>query len=126
MCLVGPDLGWKGGHHHVSRRQCHGGCNGHAILDECDVHRPIGAPFLAEFARAVERIHDPDPPRAETLLAVESLFREDRVARTLLREQLHEQHMCRPVTFVAKLLGLAQCHQCPTRGHGREAGELVV
>ena len=96
------------------------------------MHGPVGATGFAELARPVERIHDPDPACAKTLLAVETFLRENRVVGTLLSQQLHQQHVGGAVAFVTQALGIveadlvAQCHQCPSRGHGREAGELVV
>ena len=121
------------GHHHVPRRQCNSGCNRHAILDECDVHCPIGASLLAELASAVERIDDPDP-LARRDVALPSRPSSERTAssgRCSASSCMSSTCAVRSPSSRSRFGSLktdlfAKCHQCPTRGNGREAGELVV
>jgi hypothetical protein len=43
------------------------------------MHRPVGAGWLTELARAVEGIDDPDPCRIEARRVVHAFLREHRV-----------------------------------------------
>src|SRR3546814_7994051 len=62
--------------------QCDGPDRGVAVDAEGNMNRPVRAPF-AIFARAIERVDDPDPLMGQALRGVDALFGQDAVVGTL-------------------------------------------
>ena len=75
------------------------------MLDQGDVHGPIGPVAFGELAGAVERIDDPHPTGGEPAPVVLALLGQDRVVGLEAAQLVDEELVGEAVTLVAELLG---------------------
>ena len=72
---------------------------GFFVDDECNVHRPVGARHLGEFAGAVERVDDPGALGVKPGKVVLAFLAEHRIVGPLLGESVHQQLVGLTVAF---------------------------
>ncbi len=107
---------------------------GFFVDDECNVHRPVGARHLGEFAGAVERVDDPGALGVEPGKVVLAFLAKHRIVGPLLGESAHQQFVGLAVAFgfehgrwsVFGSESLAHGEQEFTCFGGEAGGELVI
>ena len=122
---LGLGRGTRATHHHAGpptrRRRQRGRCGtgenqtargqrdrpggGLTVDDERDVHRPVGAGWLTELARAVEGIDDPDPGGVEARQVVRTFLREHRVVRVRVTQAAEQQLVRAEIAFAPDAVG---------------------
>ena len=84
--------------------ECDGAGRRCVLLDECDMHCPVRAWWLAELTSAVDWVDDPDAFGGESGRVVGAFFRKHCVVGSASGQQLHEQNVALAIAFVFQLV----------------------
>ena len=134
VALSGERGGLAGVQGEAEARQRNGTSHRCFVDNERNVHRPVGARHLGEFAGAVERVNDPGALGVEPGKVVLAFLAKHRIVGPLLGESAHQQFVGLAVAFgfehgrwsVFGGESLAHGEQEFTCFGGEAGGELVI